>query len=135
MGFTLTTQNIFALLKNMLLSVKGFFVNPDSQVGIKETAEAITGINTLGLFFVSKFKDGVQFGDFGDLWTKLQTDAEFKANLQNAFDNYKAIPAEVKDLDGSEGIDLAVLQISFVEQFMAELKAPEAPEAPVAPEA
>ena len=68
------------------------------SVGIKETKEALVGVNEIALHVASKFKDGVQFGDFLSFYNDFVNDADFKAKLHAAWDGYQAIPEEVKDI-------------------------------------
>lgn len=89
---------------------------------IKEIKEAVIGVNELALVLIMLFRDGIQVSDFADLWAKIQTDANFKAALYAAYENIKAAGTEIKDMDWTEGIDLATLQISYVPRIIEAFK-------------
>lgn len=93
-----------------------------SQVGIKETKEALIGVNTLSLFLVERLKDGVQLDDAVAVFGKLTADEEFKKIMGDAVEGIKAVPEEVKDLDVTEAVELITLQASFVPKFVEALK-------------
>lgn len=90
------------------------------SVGIKETKEALVGANEVALVLVANFSKGV-LGEFEAFYQKLVSDPSFKAKIAAAYDNYQAIPEEVKDLDLGESVELAMLQVSFVPKFVAAL--------------
>lgn len=93
------------------------------MTGIKETKEALVGLNELALVLLVAFKDGVQIGaDASAIWNKFSTDPMFAAKLSAAYDGFKAIPEEVKDIDAMEGIELAKVQLDYVPQFVAAMK-------------
>ncbi len=92
------------------------------SVGVKETKEALVGVNEVAVLVAMKFKDGVQFGDFAAFWEAFKNDAEFKAKMEAAYNNFQAIPEEVKDLDVMEGMELAMVQISYVPKLVEAFK-------------
>jgi hypothetical protein len=75
-------------------------------VRIKETKEMLIGALALAQVVVELMKDGFQVTDLTSFWLKLQTDAEFKAKLVAAYENYSAIPEEVKHLNAEESFEL-----------------------------
>jgi hypothetical protein len=91
------------------------------MAGIKETKEMIVGVNEVGIAMINVFKDGIQFKDFGELWDKFKDDAEFKAKVEAAYDNFKAIPEEIKDVDINEGMELAIIQLGYIPKMAAAL--------------
>lgn len=92
------------------------------SVGIKETNEALIGVNECGLHIATKLRDGFQpLPDFAAFWADLQNDADFKAKVQAAWDNHQAIPEEVADIDLGEGVQLVVTQASYVPKLIAAL--------------
>lgn len=94
----------------------------DSKLGVKESKEMLVGLNELSLLLVSKFKDGVQFSDFTEMYAHLQSDAEFEAKLKAAYDNYQVIPEEIEDVDAGEGLELASVQLEYVPKLVDGLK-------------
>lgn len=107
--------SVFALLIPQLRKA-------DSKEGIKETKEMVVGLNALSLLLINKFKDGVQFTDFTEMYAHLQTDKDFEEKLKEAYDNYQAIPVEVKDIDAGEGLELASVQLEYVPKILDGLK-------------
>lgn len=111
------------------------------QLGIKETQEALVAANEVSLIMINRLKDGVQLADFQAFYDKLTNDEVFKAKLEAAWTDWKLIPAELKDISLSEGLQLATLQISYIPRLVEawnslpvvhpvqEDKAPEAPTA------
>jgi hypothetical protein len=91
------------------------------KFGIKETKEAIVGINAVSLLLVNRFKDGIQVGDFVAFWEKFQNDADFKAKLQAAYEGYNLIPDEIKDVSLNEASELIALEVSFVPELVKAL--------------
>lgn len=112
---------MFLLLSSVLSMVSPQLKKADSKEGIKETKEALIGVNEVSLHLATKLKDGVQFTDFTEFYAEITTDADFKAKVQAAYDNYKAIPAEIKDVDAGEGIELAVVQLDYVPKLISAL--------------
>lgn len=112
-------QKIFTLLASVLTMVAPSLKKGDSKFGIKETKEALIGVNEVSLCLAEKFKDGVQVTDFTEFYAKVTSDADFKAKVQAAYENYKAIPDEAKDIDAGEGIELAVVQLDYAPKFVA----------------
>lgn len=92
------------------------------SVGVKEVKEALIGVNEIAILVASKFKDGVQFGDFAAFWDAFKNEQEFKDKVEAAYNNFQNIPEEVKDMDISEGIELAMVQISYVPKLVAAFK-------------
>ena len=90
--------------------------------GTKETGEMLVGMNEVALFLISVFKDGAQFSDFGVIWDKLTKDDKFKEVIEKAYSGYEKIPGEIQDLDLSESMDLAVLQLGYIPKFAELLK-------------
>jgi hypothetical protein len=91
------------------------------SVGIKETKEALIGVNEVALHVATKLKDGAQFSDFLSFYNDYVNDADFKAKLQAAWEGYNAIPDEVKDIDLGEVIDLASVEITYVPKIIGAL--------------
>jgi|GEM_PF-2263275 len=93
------------------------------MIGTTETKEAIVGINELILVVAVLLKDGFQPGsDMTSFVTKLVSDSNFRSVLMKAQDGANKIPAEMKDLDLMEGIELAKLQIEYIPKIVSVLK-------------
>jgi hypothetical protein len=92
------------------------------KVGIKETKEAVVALNEISLFVASRLKDGVGLDDATALFAKVTGDEEFQKLVAAAYENYKAIPAEVKDVDVLEGVELGMLQLGYLPKFVEALK-------------
>lgn len=91
------------------------------MAGIKETKEALVGVNEVAVHVVKKFKDGVDVQDFISFYNDFVSDPEFKAKLEAAWNGYQAIPEEVKDLDIGEVVELGAVQLSYVPKFVGAL--------------
>lgn len=111
---------------NMLLSVlailapglkkEGSVLNVD---GAKATLKAV---NELSIMLINQFKDGVQVNDFVEMWNKFSTDEAFKAKMEAAWNQYKSIPAELKDIDAGEALELAAVQIEYIPAIVEAFK-------------
>lgn len=112
-------QKIFTLLASVLTMIAPSLKKADSQLSVKETKEALIGVNEVSLCLAEKFKDGVQVTDFTEFYAKVTADEDFKNKVKAAYENYKAIPDEVKDIDAGEGIELAVVQLDYAPKFVA----------------
>jgi len=91
-------------------------------LGVKETKEAIIGVNELSLFLCQRLKDGVQVGDAVALWAKLTSDAEFMSKIQAAYDGAALIPAEMKNATFTQDAELIGIQLSYLPKFIEALK-------------
>jgi hypothetical protein len=90
--------------------------------GNKETKEAMVAMLSVAALLASKLKDGVQMSDAIDVWAKIQGDEDFKTELIKAWENSKAIPAEVSDLDFSEAVDLMMAAVPGIKKIIEALK-------------
>ena len=115
-------NKILGMLKNVLMMLAPGMKSTESTHGTKEVTEALVAANEITLDLIGRFKDGVGFEDFAGFWTKLKTDAAFEEKLKAGFDQYALIPAEVKDIDGGEGMELAAVQIDFIPKFVDSFK-------------
>jgi len=94
------------------------------SVGIKETTEAVVGVNEIGLHVARRLKDGLQvIPDALAFYNDLMNDPGFKDKVLAAWENHQAIPDEVKDLDAGEVVALVGVQVSYVPKIIAELVA------------
>lgn len=90
--------------------------------GILETKEAIVGINELSIELVKVFKDGFQSTDVLELVAVLQSNQGLKDALQKAISGASKIPSEIKDINLSEGLELAVVQLSYLPKLQEAFK-------------
>ena len=79
--------------------------------GIMETKETLLALLTLGKFVALRAKDGLDLGDAVALVEKFVLDAEFKSVLEAGVKGLDAIPAELKDIEAGEALELAALLI------------------------
>ena len=77
------------------------------KLGTKETEEAIVAIFAIAELLIERFKDGAGVDDVVAIYDALSEDVVFQAKIVAAYENYKQIPAEVKDLDIEGGFKLA----------------------------
>lgn len=92
------------------------------HVGIKETKEALDGLNEVAVEIVKVAKDGIQVKDAATIVEDLITKPEFKAKLVAAVEGINLVPAEIKDLDLAEGVELAKFEYDGVKKIIEELK-------------
>lgn len=92
------------------------------QIGIKDTKEALDGLNEVALEIVKVAKDGIQVHDAAAIVEVLLLKPEFKAKLVSAVEGIANVPAEIKDLDLMEGVELAKFEFDGVKKIIEELK-------------
>lgn len=92
------------------------------MAGIKETKEVMVAANEMALFIVGRLKDGIGVDDAVAAYQKLTQDAEFKKIVMEAHDGMSTIGGEVKDLDIAEGLELAMLQLSYIPKYVDVVK-------------
>jgi len=90
--------------------------------GIHETEEALEGILQLGLVLWKTFHDGFQISDIGEIWEVFRNDHEFTDAMKNAFDGYKKIPSEVKDLQIEEAVALSGVMLKYLPKYLQAIK-------------
>lgn len=93
-----------------------------SIAGITQTKAVLDGLNSLALEIISLTKDGIQVQDAVQLVEDLILKAEFKAKLVAAVAAIKDVPAEIKDIDLSEGVQLVQFEYDAVKAIIEALK-------------
>ena len=91
-------------------------------LGIKETNEALIGLMELTILLGGVLKDGAQATDVVTLYSSISTNEDLKAKFIAAYDNYKAIPAEIKDLSVVESVELSVQFLSYLPKVLESFK-------------
>lgn len=86
---------------------------------IDEVEDVLIGVCELSCFFISELKDGVQMGDFEAFFKKFTNDPKFKAVMVEAYENYRLIPAQVKDISWIEGAKLGGVLVGYIPKFIA----------------
>jgi hypothetical protein len=90
--------------------------------GVKETKEVLVAVFKVAPILVKQFKDGVQAQDFAELYMKIMSDAALKDAILKAYENYKLVGEEVKDLDAAEVIELLIAVLPEIKALLSELK-------------
>lgn len=90
---------------------------------IKGTTELVKAANGLALEMIKLLKDGAQTSDVTVFLSDLMTDSEgLKSALVAAYNDVKGIPAELKDIDYLEGLELAKIQLEYIPKIIAAFK-------------
>ena len=89
---------------------------------IKDTKELLVGVLEISLVLVERFKDGIGLDDGVAIYDKFVNDPEFKAKVLAAYDGYKNVSAEAKDLSIAEIIELLVVSSEYVKKFVGQVK-------------
>ncbi len=120
----MTLEKIINIIRGMLAFLIPQLKNPNSIVGVKETIEAMIAANAITLFLISRFKDGVDFDDAYAIIKKLATDDDpaFRQVIKDGYENYALIPAEFKDIDAGEGLELVDVQLNEIPKFVEMFK-------------
>ena len=93
-----------------------------SNVGTKEIKEAVIGLAELTAVLAPILKDGVQIADVSAIVVALKDKPEVIQAVQAAVQGLKDIPAEAKDLDTAEVLDLVVTLTPVILKIVASLK-------------
>jgi hypothetical protein len=100
-------ERIIGMLKSVFAMLAPSLKNEESKHGIKEFRELLKGVLSVSILMIQRFKDGVQFSDFTEFYSKLTSDEEFKAKMKKAYDGYQQVPNELKDIDAGECLEVA----------------------------
>lgn len=88
------------------------------MAGIKETKEALIGLNELAIVLAELLKDGAQLSDVSALTMKLVSDENFRQKLDAAREGISLVDDEVKDISVMEAIELAKAQFDYVPKLI-----------------
>lgn len=95
----------------------------EEKLGTKETKEVLIAVNKVSLLLIKHLKDGFQAGKDGlAIVSEIMSTEELKQSLIDAAVGVSAVPAEMKDLDAQEIIELVMLQAMLVPDVMNALK-------------
>lgn len=89
--------------------------------GIRESKEVLVALNELSMEIIKLVKDGLQWKDAVDLYSKLNN-SDLLSKLTKAANGIDAVPDEVKDLNISEAMELAMVQIAYIPRIVDALK-------------
>jgi hypothetical protein len=91
--------------------------------GINETKELLVAVDELALFLISVLKDGFKASeDIPAIIAKLSKDEEFVAVMKKAVEGIANVPAEIKDLQIEEVVELVQLELAYVPKFLNAIK-------------
>lgn len=79
--------------------------------GIKETKDVMIAFLKLSALLAVTFKDGAQAKDFIEVYEKISSNEELKASFVAAYNDIEKVPAEVKDLQFAEAVELLVAAV------------------------
>lgn len=90
--------------------------------GVVETKELLVGVNELAVELIKHFKDGVQLTDAIAILEAMKSNEDLKAKIEAAYKNIQAVSEEIKDLTLPEGIELIMVQASYVPKLIEAAK-------------
>lgn len=93
-----------------------------TKQGIKEVKEVTAAIMEISVGIASVLKDGYQASDIAALFKAFAEDEGFKKKLGEAADGISKVPAELKDLDWNERIELSTVMLQFVPKIIDALR-------------
>lgn len=115
-------QKIIKMLLSVLAILAPGLKKDDSVNSVDGAKATLKAVNELSIMLINQFKDGVQVNDFVEMWNKFSTDEAFKAKMEAAWNQYKSIPAELKDIDAGEALELAAVQIEYIPAIVEAFK-------------
>jgi len=92
------------------------------MVGIQDVKEVLIASNELTLVVIKHVKDGVAVSDIPAIVSELMTSDSFKLALVDAVKGVTNVPAEIKDIDFTEGMELGKVQLGYVPKILDALK-------------
>lgn len=92
------------------------------KLGIKETKEVLEAGHAVTLEIVKLTKDGIQVTDAITLATDLLMNPAFKEKIVAAIENIKQVPAEIKDLDVMEIVEITKYEFENIPKIIEALK-------------
>src|SRR3990167_5439697 len=90
--------------------------------GIKEVKEVTAAIMEISVGIAAVLKDGYQAADIAALFKAFANDEGFKKKLGEAAEGISKVPAELKDLDWEERIEISTVLLSFVPKIIEALR-------------
>jgi hypothetical protein len=90
--------------------------------GVKNIQDIIVFGNEFALLLAKKLKDGIQVQDGMDIASALFVDGEVKAAFNAAIADISKVIDEAKDIDAAEGVQLGMLQLSYVPKYIEAFK-------------
>ena len=93
------------------------------ELGIDETMQALVAVNEIALAIIPLMKDGIQAADALALYEKFKTDPAFKEKIEAGYKDINKVSAEAKDINLKEGLELVIVQASYLPKIIAALKA------------
>lgn len=90
--------------------------------GIKEAKELLIGVNDVSCLLIKHLKDGVQVKDAIALFNDIMSNDVLKNEIIEAVKGISSVPGELKDLDASEIVEIASLQVSLVPKIIGSFK-------------
>ncbi len=93
-------------------------------MNVKDTKEALVGMNEIALYFAKALSDGTQFKDFTEFYEKMTKDEDFKEKMRVAWEGRQNISTELKDVDLKEGLELVTVQLDYLPKFVDAMKKP-----------
>ena len=98
----------------------------ETKLGIKESKEALLAILEIAEVLGPILRDGFQAGeDLGKLVAAFASNEELKSKLGAAIDKADQIPAEMGDIDLSEGIELLITAAPELPKILEAWKKPD----------
>ena len=124
-------KEILDTLKIGLLMLAPKLKKKDSKVGNKELIEGMMAAGQISAFMAARFQDGADLGDGWALVKKMVTDEDpdFKTVVEAGYKGANKIPAEVKDLDAGEAMEVTAAGVDVTHMIVAAL-APKPKSAP-----
>ncbi len=93
------------------------------KFGINETEDVLDAANEIAILIIVILKDGLQYyKDFKTIFEKIRNDEAFRNVLEEAYKNIGAVPDEMGDLDASEIIQLAGIQMKYLPRLLEAVK-------------
>jgi len=118
----MTFDKLIMLFISIISMLIPTFKNPNSVEGIKEINDVLLAMNATALFMAARLKDGVGFDDGAAFIAFITSDPEYKKLIADAYDKYAKIPAEIKDVDVGEGLELINTELKFIPNLLDVLK-------------
>jgi len=112
---------VLGLVKGTLLLLAPQLKSDASVAGNKELKEGVRGTLLVSALLARHFQDGVQVLDFPKMWKQWGDDPSLQAAVKAAYEDADKIPAEAKDLDLGESLEVVAEVADGVPALVAAL--------------
>jgi hypothetical protein len=96
------------------------------EKGVQNVKELAVGLIVIATILAEEFKDGIQATDAVEIFAKVKGNSELQAKILSAYNGIDQVPAEAKDLNLSEGVEIIVALVPEIKKMIEAISKPKA---------